>query len=81
MKTSERRSDDTHRRGKTISEVLRRVLQEVGSDGKTNAEAVAQAMIDSSKGGNLEAISTVLSRAGVRVKVILDFRATGGEGD
>ena len=73
METSDKHTADTYRRTATISEVLRRVLQEVGPDGRTNAEAVAQAMIDSSKEGNLEAISAVLSRAGVRVKVILEF--------
>lgn len=81
MNKNQKRAKARNSDAETLTEILRRVLKEIGPDGKTNAEAVAQAMIDSSKRGNLEAITTVLARAGVRVKVILDFRATGGEGD
>ena len=73
MNKNQKRAKARNADAETLTEILRRVLKEIGSDGKTNAEAVAQAMIDSSKGGNLEAISTVLARAGVRVKVILEF--------
>ena len=73
MNKNQKRAKARNPDAETLTEILRRVLKETGPDGKSNAEAVAQAMIDSSKGGNLEVINTVLARAGVRVKVSLEF--------
>ena len=55
----------------TLTDILRRVLKETGPDGKSNAEAVVDALIRSAKRGNREAISAVLSRSGMRARVVI----------
>ncbi len=73
MKRDNQRTRGERAEPETLTETLRRVLRETGPDGKTNAEAVVEAMIGGAKGGQLEAISTVLRRAGARIKVVVEF--------
>ncbi len=52
----------TKRKAETLTEILRRVLHEVDRGGRTNAEAVVQALIDKARDGDVEAIATILDR-------------------
>ena len=79
--------------GENLTETLRLLLQVVGADGRTNAEAIAEALIRSAKRGNIKAINTILERTegkvpfGMRseeggpVKIVVEWVKKGLAGD
>ena len=54
-------------KGESLTAVLRRVLDEVGKNGKTNAEMIARALVTAAKRGNVKAFSLIADRVDGKV--------------